>query len=233
MLVSTHAVDRVPTSQEVRELPGGPALYVASALDRLGKRCRILSGERAIVDVIPGANGEQYLVRSLPSIALPAEIVAPAIVLSPIMREIDPHRLPAMVGLVVVDLQGFVREPGKPSSICAREVDLVSLLSRADIVKATDRELAALSAGSREVLKETLLIVTRGARGATVIRGEDEIMIASRPVATSWTIGAGDNFLAALTAGLLDQLDPVVAAERAARFVEAFLRERDRERDSS
>jgi sugar/nucleoside kinase (ribokinase family) len=152
--------------------------------------------------------------------------VGQAVILSPITQEIIPEQVPPVRGLLVVDLQGFVRVPGKPSAHPGKRFDLRDLLLRADLVKASTAELSLLSDQSREALKQTVLVETRGRWGAIVHSGGETVVIEAQYVPVHDTIGAGDTFLAALVDAITSGKDPVDAATAAARFTEAVLRER-------
>jgi len=227
-LVSTHTRDRVPQGSglEPLEMPGGPAYYVALALDRLQCPFRLITGQVAIVDVVPGPEGEQYVIPPIEPIPLPALIEGDAVILSPIIREINPESVPPAQGILVVDLQGFVREPSKPSGAATGPFQLSNLLKRATIVKGSDRELALLDTESRAQLETSILIVTRGRRGSLIRHDGQEHAVAADAVPVSNTIGAGDTYLAGFVYAYLRGASPAEAARDAARFTEEFLRER-------
>ena len=227
-LVSTRTVDTFPAagSRGAYEQPGGPANYMGAAFERLGCPYRLITAETARVDVLLDPDGEQYIIPPLPLIPLPDRLEGAATVLSPIMREIDPERLPPVDGLLVVDLQGFVREPLRPSKAPGPKVDLTELLQRASAVKGEDAELRRLTDSSLAAIRHTTLILTRGARGAIIRRGEREDLIPARRVTVDHAVGAGDTFLAAFVWSLVHSGDPVQAGHDAARFTEGILRER-------
>lgn len=227
-LVSTHTLDRVASTggKSNVETPGGPARYVAHALGRLNFPYRLITGGVANVDVLPGADGEQYVIPRLSPIPLPVRLEGDAIILSPVMREIDPDAVPPTEGPLVLDLQGFVRQPGRPSGEETEKVRLVSLLRRASVVKASKHELALLDTDSCRALGRAILVETRGVRGAIVRVAGREYTVPAQPVQTDNTIGAGDTFLAGFICSTLRGNGPVAAATAAARFTEAFLRER-------
>ncbi len=95
----------------------------------------------------------------------------------------------------------------------ARERDaLLRAVATVDLVKVSDEDLAALFpdrdpialAGEWARSGPALVIVTRGARGATAVRADGGMLtVASLPVSIVDTVGAGDAF----TAGLLAALD--------------------------
>lgn len=226
-LVSTYTRDVVPLpAGGFGEMPGGPAHYIGEALNRLGRSYDVVTGERARVEVIRHVDGEEYVIPSLQSIVLPERFDSTAVILSPIVGEIDPLKVPSTASLLVVDLQGFVREPKVSSGDVTRTFMLGGLLRRADVVKASVEELERLSAQSRAALEQTCLVVTLGVEGALVRWHGTEVHVASRPVRTAITIGAGDTFLAAFVSAVLDGNNPVEAAGRAARFTEMVLAER-------
>jgi sugar/nucleoside kinase (ribokinase family) len=226
-VVSTHTVDRFPPDADGnrRSMPGGPAHYIGVALDRLGVPYRIITGPTCSVDVLPGPEGEEYLIQPIPLIPLPERLCGPAAILSPIAREIEPEQVPETDGILAIDLQGFVRHPGRPSSDLDT-VDLTPLVRRAQVIKASDPELSHLSPSSLSALHTSILLMTHGAHGVSLKEGGRTHFIPSHPVQAPDTIGAGDTYLAAFIAHLLDGDDPVRAAERAARFTEEVLMER-------
>jgi hypothetical protein len=226
-LVSTFSRDRVPLSEgRVLVQKGGPAHYMGLALRRLCVPFSVITGDTAEVDVIPGPDGEKYVIPRLNPIPIPSPLLGDAVVLSPIMREIVPESVTEVQGLLALDLQGFVRRPGDPAGGFDRGVDLAGLLSRVDVIKAAEPELAALTPESREAARSAIVLVTHGAHGATIYHDGRQNRIEARPVPAPNTIGAGDTFLSAFIVALLDGGDYVTAGERAARFTEGVLQER-------
>jgi hypothetical protein len=230
ILVSTRTVDRLPLADGAyQELPGGPATYVGHALEELGVRYTLVTGVEAVTEVVRTEDGDQhYIIPALPPIPLPQRLTARATILSPIMQEIDPVTLPSVTGLLVIDLQGFVREPGRHTGSSSKQFDLVPLLARADVVKGGPDELARLTAQSRQVLGDRLLLETEGARGVWLRRKGRSVLVPARRVQAAHTIGAGDIFLGAFVHGLLEGRGEERAAEEAARFTEEMLRKRAR-----
>lgn len=226
-LVSTYSHDRVPQSDgSVVVQQGGPAHYMGLALRRLCVPFRVVTGATAVVEVIPGPDGEKYVIPRLDPIPIPSPLLGDAVVLSPIMREIDPESIPDVHGLLALDLQGFVRRPGDPAGGFDRNVNLAALLARVDVIKAAEPELSALTPESREAARSAIVLVTHGDQGATIQHRDRADRIEARPVPAPNTIGAGDTFLSAFIVALLDGSDTVAAGKRAARFTEEVLQER-------
>jgi fructokinase len=107
----------------------------------------------------------------------------------------------------------------------------LALASRSDLIKLNDEEIGILVGGAAEPKAQAAALaertgcprvcVTCGARGAGLWSQENWFWADARPIVVKDTIGAGDAYLAALTAGLLlgSQLPDVVLA-RAARLAE-------------
>jgi sugar/nucleoside kinase (ribokinase family) len=228
LIVSTATHDRIPgTSTEPEKiLLGGPAHYLALALERLSAPFQILTNQGAEVEVVPTKTGEAYIIPALAPIELPRSLTGSAVVLSPIMREIDPKTVPPIEGLLVIDIQGFVREPGVRTDHATGPYDLAALLRRADLVKASEDELGLLDEKSCQALAETTVLATGGARGARLVRGREEVQIDVNRVDGVHTIGAGDIFLASMTYEMVRGEPAEKAAVVAARFTEVFLLER-------
>src|SRR5437660_8821755 len=192
-LVATRTTDRLPLADgSVREIPGGPAYHTALALDRLDCAYVLFTGPCTDTDVVFGPHGEDYLIPALPTIPLPSRFQTPGVILSPIMQEIDPERLPSYDGYTFVDLQGFVREPMKPFYTVTRHFSLVGLFGRCTLVKAAEPELARLDADSREALERIILVETHGSKGCVVRHGGQATHVPASHVETEETIGAGD-----------------------------------------
>jgi hypothetical protein len=226
-LVSTRTRDTLTLPDGSRKtIPGGPANYIGGAFRRLGLECNLVTGEVADVDVISSPHGEEYVIPALAPIQFPHRLECAALLLSPIVREIDPDLVPLVDALLVIDLQGFVREPGVSSGDVRATFDLTELLARSDVVKASESELQRLTESSRKVLDGAILLTTLGERGALVRCDRRECFVPARVIKTPYTIGAGDSYLAAFTAAILDGCDPIGAAQKAARFTENVLRER-------
>jgi len=111
----------------------------------------------------------------------------------------------------LVSLDPNVR-PAVITDLPAERAAIESAVAAVDLVKVSDADLAALAPG-RDPLSvagdwarsgPALVIVTRGAEGATAVRSDGgTLTVAGIPVAVVDTVGAGDAF----TAGLLAALD--------------------------
>jgi len=128
----------------------------------------------------------------------------PALVqLGPLHREdLAPGMARALSGLVGLDVQGLLRQPGAEGTRLEPNPHLAEYLDGVDVLKASDEELPVLLAGtdassfvSRTNVAE--LIATRGSHGVRVITAEFEEEIPSEPVSGRYAVGAGDVFLAA------------------------------------
>src|SRR5579859_3940546 len=103
-LVSTNTRDTLTLPGGSRKtIPGGPAYYIGAALRRLGLECNLVTGDVAEVEVISNPHGEEYVIPALPPIQLPAWVECDALILSPIVREIDAKSVPPVDGLLVMD----------------------------------------------------------------------------------------------------------------------------------
>jgi sugar/nucleoside kinase (ribokinase family) len=205
---------------------GGPGHYIARAFDRLGAHYRLITHTRVDVEVIRTPDGEVYRVPCIPPIPLPQRLDGPAVLLSPIGGEIDPNTVPPVDGLLVIDIQGFVRESGVRSDQTTRLFHLAPLLRRCALVKASEDELLRLDQESRQALLSTTTLITAGARGARLVRESGTATVPAHPVATTSTIGAGDTFLASMVWAMVNGCPMERAAERAARFTETVLQAR-------
>ncbi len=98
---------------------------------------------------------------------------------------------------------------------------LSELVRSADIVIASEDELGLVASGGEAAVAAELgeagvshLVITRGARGATVWHDGASHHAPAVPVAVQDTIGAGDAFTAGYLSGVLDGLSPAGALHR-------------------
>lgn len=104
-----------------------------------------------------------------------------------------------------------------------------ALRSGVDVIKASDEDLAHLFPGEDplEICRHwaaegtALIALTRGGDGATLIRGDEEVTVPAPPVRVVDTVGAGDSFMAALIAGIIER--PEASAERLGQLAPAAL----------
>ncbi len=234
-LVSTHTRDHMPSTsgQGTVEMPGGPAHYIGQALERLNWPYRLITGQVPIVEVIPRPEGEEYIIPPIERIPLPSRLEGDAVVLSPVIGEIDAAAVPPTEGMLVIDVQGFVREPSKPSGTASRRFNLRDLFRRAAIVKGAHHELALLDDESRAELKNIVLITTRGRHGSVVRDCGREHLVPARYIPITNTVGAGDTYLAGFVCAFLGGCSAAEAGVEAARFTETFLEERLRSEESA
>lgn len=105
----------------------------------------------------------------------------------------------------------FITEPAR------YRARLTGMLSRADVVKVSDEDLAWLTGGqdARALTagpsRPAVVIVTRGAEGATAHLADSTLTVPARPAEVVDTVGAGDAF----NAGFLAELQARDALERA------------------
>jgi fructokinase len=119
----------------------------------------------------------------------------------------------------LVSLDPNVR-PAVMRDLAAERAAIEAAVAQVDLVKVSDADLAVLHPG-RDPLAvagewarsgPALVVVTRGADGATAVRAEGgTLTVASLPVAVVDTVGAGDAF----TSGLLSALDEHALLDRA------------------
>jgi sugar/nucleoside kinase (ribokinase family) len=141
---------------------------------------------------------------------------ADAIHLGPLHRgDLDPALPGALSGRIGVDVQGLVRSRAGETPSPYPHLD--ELLENVEVVQVSASELDALLLGEelehfarRHEIAE--MIVTRGARGATLVTGGRRLEIAARAVEGHFRVGAGDVFLASYLLFRARGLDPGAAA---------------------
>ena len=232
--------------------PGGVVVHAGHALARLGVRTRIVTrvatGDAAVL--LAPLHTEGVEVRALPSRATTtyrndysgptdrhelrgtSDPIAPddipadwrhadVVQLGPL----HPHDLTPATAAVVrgfrgLDVQGLVRVPG--TAMLRAAAVLPEFLPHADVVQASEQELAAMLAG--DTIERFLarygvgeLIVTRGARGATIVTAGRRLDVRAAPATGTARVGAGDAFLATYLLARAQGEPPAAAGGAAAR----------------
>lgn len=143
--------------------------------------------------------------------------------LGPLHRaDIRPETAAALGGFKGLDVQGLVRVHGPGGTRLEPYPDLARFLAHVDVVQASEHELSAVLAGdslarfvARHAVRE--MIITRGARGATVVTRDGTTDVSADPVPDGAKAGAGDVFLAAYLCLRVRGRGPLEAAAGAAR----------------
>jgi sugar/nucleoside kinase (ribokinase family) len=137
--------------------------------------------------------------------------------------DLAPGLARALRGCVGLDVQGLVRAGRGADTHLALAEGLDAQLGGVEVLKAGEAELPfALRAGetpesllARHGIRE--LLVTRGARGASLITGGSRLDLPALPVRALHPVGAGDVFLAAFLYGRALGWSPPAAARLASR----------------
>jgi hypothetical protein len=185
----------------------------------------------------PGAPRRQLVETRAPKVSaalVPAPWRRPDVAfLAPVMGEIDPREWFAALEapVVGVGLQGFLKRAGprrrngsRPVVRLPSEPDLASLTS-ARAVFLSDEDVALFSDPSlvdRLRRLVPLVVLTRGADGATVYEGRGSLDVGALPVPVVDPTGAGDTFAAAFLLALArgeDARDAARLATAAAAIV--------------
>ena len=215
---------------EVRVLTSAPPAHAALALLH-GCDVHLVPSPRATTFVYAQVRGERRVAlkqtaATLPAAALPASFTDSAILLlCPVFHELAPgfFEEPAAAGLaprvVGVAPQGWLRRCGAGQEVERLANDLpASLVSRATALfisehDVDDAEALAqrwLSGGARAV------VVTRGARGATIFTDAARSEVPATPAREIDPTGAGDVFATAYLVATYEGAAPIDAARFAA-----------------
>ncbi|WP_182113303.1 MULTISPECIES: carbohydrate kinase [unclassified Actinotalea] len=145
---------------------------------------------------------------SPPAVPLVVHTGSIAAVLTPggpdVLRVLEAHRESA-----TLTYDPNLRPSLMPAADETRPV-VEEVVALADVVKVSDEDLAWLEPGTHplEVARRwaasgpAVVVVTRGADGATAITRNYEIDVAAPPVTVADTVGAGDSFMGGLVDGL-------------------------------
>lgn len=150
--------------------------------------------------------------------------------LGPLHRnDLHPDVAATLGGLVGLDVQGLVREPGPDGTRIAPCPELPRYLRNVSVLKASEHELPVLLDGGdaqafRRRHRIPELLVTRGARGCTLLTDAGATDVPALPTEGSATVGAGDVFLAAYLLLRATRHAPLAAARKAAAITARKIR---------
>ncbi|MFY1831253.1 PfkB family carbohydrate kinase [Myxococcus fulvus] len=209
---------------------GGSAAYISSVFDAAGVDHAVVSvaGEDfAYADrvrypprIVPGtrttrfladfSQAERVLRVDARSASIPPEDIrfdARVALACGVMGEVPPETLLRMsqrAQHVLADAQGLLRsldDQGRVWNQRLEDTPFAALLGHLHVLKASEDEARAMDVDA--VRAQTCLVVTRGAKGCTVLTSRDTLQVPSWPVKEVDPTGAGDCFLAGFTLGLL------------------------------
>lgn len=236
-----HDLLRLPGGREVHAL-GGAAAYASAVLQAAGVEYAVAAGvgeDFRYAQALPwaprvvrgarttcfeadltGAERVLRLTAVTPALA-PADVDAPARVAlaCAVAGELPAATLAhlcARSGHVLADAQGLLRATEADGRVVNRPLEATpyaALVDRLHVLKASEEEARLLDVAA--VRRRTVLVVTRGARGCTVLTADAEHHVPAVPAVEVDPTGAGDCFLAGLALGVLRGLPLVVAAEAA------------------
>lgn len=124
-----------------------------------------------------------------------------------VMGEVLPEtliRMSLQATHVLADAQSLLRTldaNGRVLNQRLEDTPFAALLGHLHVLKASEDEARAMDLDA--VRAKTCLVVTRGAKGCTVLTARDTLQVPSWPVTEVDPTGAGDCFLAGFTLGLL------------------------------
>lgn len=227
VVISSFARDKIvyPKLNRADARPGGPAFWISRTLQNLGVGFIVLSGKRnAQVEIIVDKDGERGAVRSVDRIKVHRSEVADArfILISTILDEFDLGVLNDFGGYIIFDIQGYVRSArtrNKPF------LPPAGVTKRIRVLKATAEEFANLTDEFIDMLRDAIILITKGKEGVDVFENRKKYSLPGSEIKT-WpadTVGAGDVFLAAFTSQFLNGKLAVEAAEFAIQYAAQFL----------
>lgn len=199
-LVASTATDVLidESGVEFGRQEGGPARYLARALDRENIVFSVVSPPEVTVEIKITKQGEFGRVRERPRALVLnfGGMKSDLVIISTLLDEINLKTLPDYPGTVFMDIQGYVRD-GSDFGKKKPWLPSLSVAESIDCLKATAEEVRYLPDWFIKAMKEKILIITKGMAGCEIYN--KRIYYAFSPkiiIQSSNTIGAGDTFLA-------------------------------------
>lgn len=153
------------------------------------------------------------------------EVHAEAVIVAPIVGEISTETISSLNSeFVALDPQGFLREIDVDGKVSLKQWSDRDLIARLDVLKASSREMRRITGEFKtqeglEVILEAgarIAIATHGSRGLEMAFERGFYAIPAYPSVVQDATGAGDAFLGAFVAELLEGEDPLWCASMGA-----------------
>jgi len=149
------------------------------------------------------------------------EVPAEAVIVAPIVGEISTETISSLNSeFMALDPQGFLREIDVDGKVSLHPWNDRDLISRLDVLKASSREMRRITGefrtqdGLKGILETGagIAIATHGSRGSEIAFERGFYAIPAYPSVVQGATGAGDAFLGAFVAELLEGEDPLWCA---------------------
>ncbi|MBZ4418728.1 PfkB family carbohydrate kinase [Myxococcus sp. RHSTA-1-4] len=239
-----HDLLKLGPGRETHAL-GGSSAYISAVLDAVGVDYGVaaVAGEdfryadhvRHPPRIVPGTRTTQFTAElgtgeRVLRVSARAEPIRPdditvdarVALACGVMGELLPEtlvRISERARHVVADAQGLLRaldDDGRVLNLPLEETPYAALLERIHVLKASEDEARVMDV--EHVRRRTCLVVTRGAKGCTVLTPDERFDVPALPVEEVDPTGAGDCFLAGFALGLLRGLPLARCAELANGF---------------
>lgn len=198
-IVSTYATDRTiyEKSGKIEETPGGPILFIKVALEKLGLKPEVFSGERMLVEILVKENDEFGKINEAKHKSFLPKISSEIAIVSTLLDEWNLANAGNYEGKLFVDIQGYVRD-GSAFGKKKAWNEARSIAPYIFCLKGNDIEIAMLPTEVVEDQKKNrMLIITKDKKGVEVFyKGNSFTSEPSSIIKPPNTIGAGDTFLA-------------------------------------
>lgn len=199
-IISSFATDRLidgKTRNIINEQRGGPILYLAQALEKLGLKPKLFYGEELLVEILVMEHDEFGSIKGQPERLPLPDIVTSSAIVSTILDEWDLTNADQYPGHLFVDIQGYVRDGSDFGKKKSWE-QIRELAPSIFCLKGNTVEIGMLPSDVIEDQKrKRMLIVTKDREGLEIFfKGQHIDCQPATVVHPPNTIGAGDTFFA-------------------------------------
>lgn len=224
-IFSSHAIDTVTTEDGTTTIQGGPAFFIESILEKNHIQFTNFLKRVGSVSIIIKDGGESGKVTAAETLQeYPVLEKDEHILISTLLNEVD-LSLFAHHTNVYIDIQGYVRNPD--GSLGSKKKYQVPENFKPAILKSTEEELTFLDDTFINGQKERMLIVTRGASGATIY-SKNRVFTrdVNKKIFPKNTIGAGDTYFSSFIVAYLKENTIESCADFAQTSTEIFLKQK-------
>lgn len=217
-VISSFARDRLIKEDSIEERVGGPANFITRYLEKSNFPYTLYTGKRGEVEIDCRGGREQGKINEVGKIEVEQNWLPGLVLISTLL---DEYTLEAKGDFCCVDIQGYVRDGidfGRKKSFDS------AALSRCQIVKGTEQELAYLTPYRRQTIP--VIVVTRGSAGFQVVTWKKTFDFPVEKIPCRDTIGAGDTLFTAFCLQYYQSWDIEASADYARAEVNSFLQQK-------
>lgn len=218
-VISTLAEDVLIRDHGIERIEGAPALYITNFLKNKDIDYKLITGQKAIVEIDMRNNVELGKINPVEMININKNISLDCVLVSTLLDEV---KLRNFGEFSCLDLQGYVRDGSKFGGKKEFSSDALKYFK---IIKGTKEEVSYVP---EKILRNIpILLITDGSNGFDIMENNKSYKFNVEKINAKNTIGAGDTFFAAFCTKYYLTKDIQISSNYAKNSVYDFLKSKN------